>query len=143
MLIVKNWAEIAEQAKEFIQFLQGDNFFSQPYTSDKDYFVITDISFATDNSWEKFIDWETVVDSQFSEDFDWELNSRIDSKLEVNNYYDLFTKNLNGLLEKWTTFDGIGIAHELIMHDIGYIFNCYTNDYSQFICKSFHRSTIL
>ena len=133
MLIVKNWAEIVEQAKEFIQFLQGDNFFSHPYTSDKDYFVITDISlamsFATDNSLEKFTDWETVVDSQFPEDFDWELNSRIDSKLEVNNYYDLFTKNLNGLLEKLTTFDGIGIAHELIMHDIGYIFNCYANGY--------------
>lgn len=99
------------------------------------------MSFATDNSWEKFTDWETIVDSQFPEDFGWELNSRIDSKLEVNNDYDLFTKNLNGLLEKWIRFDGI--AHELIMHDIGYIFNCYTNDYSQFICKSFHRPIIL
>ena len=33
MLITKNWAEISEQAQEFIQFLRGDNFFSQPYTS--------------------------------------------------------------------------------------------------------------
>ncbi|MDR0235838.1 hypothetical protein [Acinetobacter sp.] len=104
MLIAKNWAEISEQAKEFIQFLQGDNFFSQPYTSNKDYFITSDISlamdFATDNSWEKFTDWETVIDSQFPEDFDWELNSRIDYQLQQNNYYDLFTKNLNGLLEK-------------------------------------------
>ena len=133
MLIANNWAEAVELAGEFIQFLEGDNFFSQPYTSNKDYFITSDISlamdFATDNSWEKFTDWETVIDSQFPEDFDWKLNSRIDYQLQKNNYYDLFTKNLNGLLEKWTTFDGIGIAHELIMHDIGYIFNCYANGY--------------
>ncbi|WP_353166033.1 hypothetical protein [Acinetobacter sp.] len=133
MLTAKNWAEIVEQAGEFIEFLKSDNFFSQPYTTDRDYCVITDVdlamNFSTDRSWDKFTDWETVVDSQFPEDFDWQLNSRINYQLQQNNYYDLFTKNLNGLLEKWTTFDGQAIAEELIMHDIAYILNCYANRY--------------
>lgn len=87
--------------------------------------MITDpemaIHYATNSSWEIFTDWETVVDSQFPENFDWKLNLRIDHNLDQNDYFGFFHKNLNGLLEKWTTSDGIGVAHELIMHDIAYI----------------------
>ena len=46
MIYAKNWAEIAERAKEFIEFFQGDNFFGKPYLKNEAYLVITDITTA-------------------------------------------------------------------------------------------------
>lgn len=134
MTYAKNWAEIAERANEFIEFLQGDNFFSEPFNTDKDYFVITNaqlgMKYACEGSCEEFTEWESVYDAQFLESFEWELNVRISHFLITKtNFFNFFAKNLNGLLEKWKTIDGVSVAEELMMIHFDYIFNCYANDY--------------
>lgn len=105
MAYAKNWAEIAERAKDFIEFLQGHNFFSKPYITDKNYLVITDVElaihYATDSSWEKFTDWGTVTDSFeiFPEFFEW--NSKVNFQLNKLNYFDIETRcNFNGADKK-------------------------------------------
>ena len=133
MTYAKNWAEIAERAKDFIEFLQGHNFYSKPYITDKNYLVITDVElaihYATDSSWETFTDWETVTDSFeiFPESFEW--NSKVNFQLNKLNYFDIETRcNFNGADKKWD-LEEVNPMIELMLRDIQIIFQCFSNNY--------------
>lgn len=133
MTYAKNWAEVAARANEFIEFLQGDNFFSQPYLENEAYLVVTNIAtalnYALDDNEENFSGWEDLFSTQFPENFDWELSLRINYNLTKNQHFGFFKSNLNGLLEKWTNKDSICIAEEMMMIHFDHIFNCYANDH--------------
>ena len=133
MTYAKNWAEIAERAKDFIEFLQGDSCFSKPYKTDNDQLIITDrtvaLNYLLEDSEDQFSSWENLFSTQFPEDFSFELSLRIHYNLSKTNYYGFFKKNLNGLLEKLEMNDGICVAEEMMEIHFDKIFNCYANNY--------------
>jgi len=96
-----------------------------------DYKIITDakvgINYATNDGFDSFDEWETVMDTPniFPDDFEW--SDKIKYKLKQNNYFDFEQKEFNGAKEKWDYGEAC-ILTELMYRDTGIIFQCYTND---------------
>lgn len=131
---MKKWDEILEVGSEFVIFLENGNFFNVPYKNrdDLDCKIVTDekvaINYATNQSDEKMQEWEkmTNMSNIFPDDFEW--SDSIEFKLEKNKYFNLSSKNFNGVDERWTV-DGVNILFELFQRDIYTIFSCYANGY--------------
>ena len=126
---MKTWEQLQEDAAEFIAFLQQGNFFSQPFTTKKNYRITTDSEEAIEMAGRQFSEREDVFDSkaEFPENFEWDLGS-IDRKLQKNHYFEYASKNFNGADRKLTV-QKVSILLETMDIDIGYIFACYSNDY--------------
>ena len=127
---MKSWEQLQLDAAEFIAFLEQGNFFSQPFTTTKNYRIITAPALAMDiaanYAGEQFHDREDAFEYDFPEYF--ESLGRLDDKLNECNDFDYNKKNFNGADIK-LTYDGIGVLIEMMDIDIRNIFKCYANDY--------------
>ncbi len=127
---MKSWEQLQEDAAEFIAFLQQGNFFRQPFTTTKNYRVITDPTLAMDiaanYAGEQFHDREDAFEYDFPENL--VSLGRLQSKLNQCNYFDYDRKSFNGADLKLTC-DGVCVLIETMDIDIDYIFRCYFNDY--------------
>ncbi len=126
---MKSWEQLQLDAAEFIAFLEQGNFFSQPFTTTKNYRITTDAEEARIIAGRYFSQREDVFDSKagFPENFEWDMGS-IEHKLQKNHYFEYASKNFNGADRKLTVH-GVSILLETMDIDIGYIFQCYFNDY--------------
>jgi hypothetical protein len=134
---MKSWDETMIAASPLIAFLQKRSLFDAPYDGNTDgIMVVTDASdafhFATDGSFDKFDEWETVSDSECEFPISFEWGNRTDSILRKKyNYFDLISKDFNGADNKWiNAANGISCQLiELMLRDIRILFDCYANDY--------------
>ena len=126
---MKSWEQLQLDAAEFIAFLELGNFFSQPFTTTKNYRITTDAEEARIIAGRYFSQREDVFDSKagFPENFEWDMGS-IERKLQKNYYFEYASGNFNGADTKLTVH-GVSILLETMDIDIGYIFQCYFNDY--------------
>ena len=125
---MKSWEQLQLDAAEFIAFLELGNFFSQPFTTTKNYGITTDADEAIEMAGRQFSVRENVFACNvFPEDFVWNTPS-IDRKLEKNHHFEFASKNFNGADTKLSVH-GVSILLETMDIDIGYIFACYFNDY--------------
>lgn len=126
---MKTWEQFLDDASVFISFLEKGNFFSQPFRTTKNYRITTDPEEAIELAGRQFSKREDIFDSQagFPEDFEWDMGG-IDRKLNKNHYFEFESKNFNGA-DKKLTVNKVSILGETMSIDIGYIFQCYFNDY--------------
>ena len=132
LLEMKTWEEIINSGEIFINFLSRCNFFSQPYHGETEGLITTTpeiaIDYATNDSFEKFEEWESVTDSPdiFPDYFEW--YPLIEKQLAKNSYWGFERANFNGIDRKFTIYDNC-ILKELMMRDIIIILNCYANNF--------------
>ncbi|WP_426337475.1 hypothetical protein ACN9MY_13715 [Pseudoduganella sp. R-31] len=127
------WNELTIIAKPLFDFLSRDNFYQAAYSGPSvGKLIVNDpavaIDFISDDSGDRFDDWESVTDGseEFSEDFEWK--SWIVHNLRKNNYFDLSMKNFNGADVKLTD-SGVCLINELMHRDVKILLNCYANDF--------------
>lgn len=136
---MKTWQQILVEADVFVRFLERGSFYDRPYKGDlSGKFVTADAvearRFATDDSFDKFDEWETVSESPgvFPDNFEW--SRLVKTQLRKNGYWDIESKNFNGAVEKWSDSTSCPML-ELMHRDIEVIFQCYTNEHFPDIWK--------
>lgn len=126
----KPWRDLLQVAGPLVAFLSREEFFDKPYKDTVGAFVIHDaavgLDYATNDSNDKFPDWETVSDCEaFPDDFNWDgLIHRIISR-RLNDF-GLERKYFNGADVKWTTSTSC-VLQELMLRDMDRLFSCYAN----------------
>jgi hypothetical protein len=129
----KKWNDLLVSAGPLVAYLNRMSYFDRAYSGSRSArIVLTDadvaFKYASDDSFEKFDEWETVSDSPdvFPDDFEWK--SWIDHNLLENDYFGLASKDFNGADVKWTQ-SGICLLNELMHRDVRILFNCYANNF--------------
>jgi hypothetical protein len=146
-MTMDNWNELLVKAQPLIDFLGRPDYFDRAYSGDRnESLVIADASlgmeYATDDSFDKFDEWQTVSDSPsvFPDEFEWKR--WIDHNLQKNNYFDLSEKNFHGADSKWTD-EGACLLVELMHRDIRILLHCYANDHFPEIWKKIQATYFL
>ncbi|OMG71366.1 hypothetical protein BW685_21490 [Burkholderia ubonensis] len=129
---MKPWHDILIAADPLVRFLEQDDFFGTAYRGDPTtHLVVRDAAvarhFATDDSFDDFDEWESVSDGVevFPEDFEW--SRQVKHELAKNRCWGIEGKRFNGADLKWADAVSCPLI-ELMLRDIGILFQCYAND---------------
>ena len=135
------WNELLVKAKDFVDFLEGNNFFFQPYSGDMNFVVIKDgplaIEYMTNDESDRFPIWQDAKKSGLGLPDSWESFSYVDYHLKKNESFGFFQGNFNGAVEKLIdSRNEIDNLRDSMYGDIQMIFQCYANNYFPSIWKS-------
>ncbi|VWB80768.1 hypothetical protein BLA13014_03714 [Burkholderia aenigmatica] len=129
---MKSWHDVLIAADPLVRFLEQDAFFGAAYRGDPvAHHVVRDAAiarhFATDDSFDDFDEWESVSDAEevFPAGFEW--SRQVASRLMKNQHWGIEGKHFNGADLKWTNAVSCPLI-ELMIRDIGILFQCYAND---------------